>query len=211
MVQLKSTWAATAVLIVFVHTGLAADILVFRDGRRVEGKLVAVRGDSIEFEPRGDNGTRRYDRSEVRSIQFDDPRFDGRDQLDRRDPYDSRARSAMRERTVNVDSRTRWTDTGIDVRGGQEVIFVATGEVRWGPSRRDGAAGERNSPYNAGRPMADRNAAALIGKIGENGDPFFIGDDRQPFRMRGAGRLYLGINDDYLQDNSGSLRVLISY
>jgi hypothetical protein len=61
------------------------------------------------------------------------------------------------------------------------------------------------------RLMPDRNAATLIGKIGENADPFFIGDDRQPFRMRGSGRLYLGLNDDYLQDKSGSLRVTISY
>ena len=90
-------------------------------------------------------------------------------------------------------------------------MFEAAGEVRWGPNRRDGAAGERNSPFNAGRPMPDRNAAALIGKIGANGDPFFIGDDREPIRVRGSGRLFLGINDGYLNDNSGSLRVVISY
>jgi hypothetical protein len=118
---------------------------------------------------------------------------------------------AMRERTVMVDARTAWTDTGVTVRNGQEVMFVATGEVRWGPGRRDGADGERNSPYNRARPMPDRNAAALIGRVGPDGDPFFIGATRAPLRLRGSGRLYLGINDDFLQDNSGSLRVLVSY
>jgi hypothetical protein len=59
--------------------------------------------------------------------------------------------------------------------------------------------------------MPDRNAAALIGKIGENGDPFFIGGSTQGIRVRGGGRLFLGINDDYLQDNSGSLRVVIGH
>ena len=59
--------------------------------------------------------------------------------------------------------------------------------------------------------MPNRNAAALIGRIGEDGDPFFIGNDTGPIRMRAAGRLYLGINDDYLQDNTGSLRVVIMY
>ena len=59
--------------------------------------------------------------------------------------------------------------------------------------------------------MPDRGAAALIGKIGPNGDPFFIGDDRAGIRVRGSGRLYLGINDDFLQDNSGWLRVVIAH
>ncbi len=92
-----------------------------------------------------------------------------------------------------------------------QCAFAATGQVRWGPGRRNGAGGERNSPFNGSRPMPDRNAAALIAKIGEDGDPFFIGDNPQAFRMRGNGRLFLGINDDYLQDNSGSLRVVIAY
>jgi hypothetical protein len=30
-------------------------------------------------------------------------------------------------------------------------------------------------------------------------------------RVRGGGRLYLAINDDYLQDNSGSFRVTVYY
>jgi hypothetical protein len=195
----------TAVLIL-LGTGLSlsADVLVLRDGRRVEGVLVAVRGDTIEFETA--SGTvRRYDRGDIRRIEFDDEYAAG-NSFDRRD-----GRMALRQRTVVVQAAEGWTDSGIDVRGGQELIFAATGTVRWGPNRKDGPAGERNSPRNDGRPMPNRNAAALIGKIGPNGDPFFIGDDTEPLRVRGSGRLFLGINDDYLSDNSGSLRVVISY
>jgi hypothetical protein len=187
---------------------VVADVLTLRDGRRVVGTLVTVRGGTIEFEHaegRDAGRVRRYDRRDVRSIQFDDEWSDSW----RGD--DTRGRGALRERGVNVSGRTAWTDTGLDVRSGQDVMFSATGQVRWGPNRRHGAAGERNSPYNAARPMPDRSAAALIGKIGENGDPFFIGDDRNMLRMRGTGRLFLGINDDYLADNSGSLRVVVSY
>ena len=36
-------------------------------------------------------------------------------------------------------------------------------------------------------------------------------DNRGPFEARGSGRPYLGVNDDYLQDNSGTFRVAISY
>jgi hypothetical protein len=40
---------------------------------------------------------------------------------------------------------------------------------------------------------------------------FFIGDEKGPIRMRESGRLSLGVNDDYLQDNSGSFRITIYY
>ncbi len=199
---------AAAVLAIAAEVALSADALILRDGRRVDGTLVSVRGDTIEFEvASGRDAGRvvRFDRTDVRTIQFEDRSF----AFDRRN--DARSPMAFRERTVNVEADAAWTDSGITVRAGQEIAFVATGQVRWGPSRRNGAAGERNSPFNGSRPMPGRNAAALIGKIGEDGDPFFIGDNPQPFRMRGSGRLFLGINDDYLQDNSGSLRVVIAY
>ena len=94
---------------------------------------------------------------------------------------------------------------------GQTIAFEATGEVTWGPSRRDGPAGERNSPSNPNRPMPNRPAAALIGKVGDGADYFFIGDDTGPIRVRNGGRLYLGVNDDVLNDNRGSFRVVVYY
>jgi hypothetical protein len=206
MTRFASAWL-TAAAVVLAGTALTADVLVLRDGRRIDGFLTAVRGDTIEFEHRSgrDRGrVLRYERADVRSIELDNGSVRGRYQEDFRG-------SGARERTVQVDARTPWTDAGIDVRAGQPISFAGSGEVRWGPNRRDGAGGERNSPFNRARPMPDRNAAALIGKIGENGDPFFIGGDREPIRVRGSGRLFLGLNDDYLGDNSGSLRVTISY
>lgn len=214
--QTKSTWVLCLALVLSVQAVVLADVLVLRDGRRVEGLLVGVRGNTIEFEHRGgreDGQVRRYDRSDVRTIQIEE--WEGNRYRD--DPYrddrlsGSQARSGMREVPVLVSGRTQWTDTGLEVRPGLEVFFAASGEVRWGPGRRDGAGGERNSPHNPGRPMPGRNAAALIGKIGANGDPFFIGNSTQGIRVRGRGRLYLGINDDFLEDNSGQLRVVISY
>jgi hypothetical protein len=118
----------------------------------------------------------------------------------------------MRERLVTVEGNARWNDTGIDVREGQQLYFTASGEVRWGPrNRKDGAAGERNSPVNKDRPIPDRPAAALIARIGDGNDIVFIGAEAGPFRARQTGRLYLGINDDWLEDNTGSLRVKVSY
>ena len=59
--------------------------------------------------------------------------------------------------------------------------------------------------------MPNRAGASLIGRVGESQDLFFIGDDREGIRMRSSGRLYVGINDDNLQDNTGYFRVIVYY
>jgi len=205
--------AAITVMILVATAVTWADTLVLTNGRRVQGELIGVSGRDIEFEERSGFNRRvvRVPRRDVVRIEFED----NESQIDRNDrpaPQDlgGGIPRGMRERQTNVTAREAWTDTGVDVRAGQQVYFVAAGETRWGPNRRDGAAGERNSPFNAGRPLPDRPAAALIGRIGER-DVFFIGGDTMPFRVRSSGRLYLGINDDVLTDNSGNLRVTISY
>src|SRR5262245_5239425 len=181
-----------------------ADTLVLRDGNRVDGTVVSVRDGIVEFEARrGFFGRERMrvDRDEVVRIEFDrrveDRRNDDRRSDDRRDgdSRDGRRPSGLREREVSVDSWIPWKDTGVEVRGGQTLYFSATGRVRWGPNRQDGPAGERNSPHNDARPIPGRPAAALIGRVGESNDYFFIGDDESGIRMRSSGRLYLGVND----------------
>jgi hypothetical protein len=112
---------------------------------------------------------------------------------------------------VSVNSAVAWNDTGIDVRSGQTIYFSASGRVRWGPNRQDGPEGEHDSPFNAHRPIPNRPAAALIGRVGDANDYFFIGDEKGPVRVRSSGRLYLGVNDDYLPDNSGAFRVVVYY
>ena len=52
-------------------------------------------------------------------------------------------------------------------------------------------------------------AGGLIAKIGESA-PLFIGAQRTIQRAPVSGRLYLGVNDDHLDDNSGEYRVSIT-
>jgi hypothetical protein len=201
------------ITILAVTTTAFADTILLTNGRRVDGVLIAVRGDEIEFEERSGflRRVHRFSRAEVRRIELGDLQGLPDEREDRGDRGTAPPRG-MRERHVQVLANQRWTDTGIEVRNGQTVYFSATGEVRWGPrNRRDTAAGERNSPYNASRPIPDRPSAALIGRIGEREDVFFIGADTEPFRMRDSGRLYLGINDDSFEDNSGAFRVSVKY
>jgi hypothetical protein len=197
----------------------AADTLYLRNGRRVEGRLTGVSGNQIEFESTGWNQrVERFDRADVERIEIQGGRYDRDDQRgdydrdrDHGGGYSPGGRpSGMRQRTVSVSARNPWTSVGVDVRRGQEVYFEARGKVHWGKDRNDGPAGENHSPRNAGRPIPDRPAAALIGRV-NNEDPFFIGNDSGPVRMRSSGPLQLGVNDDYLADNNGSFQVTLYY
>ncbi|HEY7191255.1 MAG TPA: hypothetical protein VH436_32105 [Vicinamibacterales bacterium] len=213
---MKAQLTVLGLSLILSTASLLADTLVLTNGRRMQGELIGVYGREVEFEERdgGRRRTVRVPRNEIDRIEFNDrDSFDrdrDRDRDDRNDGPVTMPRG-MRERAVNVTARESWTDSGIDVRPGQPIYFMASGEVRWGPNRRDGAEGERNSPRNPGRPLPDRPAAALIGRIGTGNDLFFIGGDQGPIRARSGGRLYLGINDDVLTDNSGILRVTVYY
>lgn len=208
--------ACALVVVVGTSTGASADVLVLRNGQRIQGTLVSVRGDTVEFEELryGSRRITRFDRSEIRNIRFDRNGAavadDGRDEDEYDLGYDPGG-AGTRERTVQVQARQGWTPTGITVRPGQVLQFASQGEIRWGPGRSDDAAGERNSPRNNARPIPDRAAGSLIARIGENGAPFYVGTSTGPIRIRDSGQLYLGINDDYLQDNSGWFRVQVRY
>ena len=129
--------ALAAVMITFC-AGVAivsADTLILLDGSRIEGRVLAVRDDVVEFEERGSRRRIVRHRDEVARIEF-----------------------------------------------------------------------------NNGRPIPASPAAALNGRVGdETRDLFFIGGEQGPFRMRAGGTLYLGVNDDTFNDNSGAFRVVIHY
>jgi hypothetical protein len=207
----RTTIAAIVLGVATTSGTLLADTLVLRDGRRVQGELMGVYGREIEFEERSRFSRRaiRIPRQDVLRIEFDNP--GPGTGFGRQDEDGGGIPRGMRERTVSVTARESWTDTGIDVRAGAPLYFMPSGEWRWGPNRRDGAAGESGSPFNRLRPMPNQPAAALIGRIGDDEGAFIIGNDSRPVRARASGRLYLGINDDVLEDNTGSLRVVVAY
>ena len=187
---------------------VAADTLVMRNGTRISGRLVGLRDGVFEFEE--DRGNRRrvirVEQTDVRTIELDQ---DGPAPFGNSGGQAERPRG-LREREVTVTARQPWTDSGITVRNGQTVYFEASGRVRWGHDRQDGPEGENDSPRNPNRPIPARPAAALIGRVGDD-VPFFIGTDAQGVRVRGSGQLFLGVNDDAFEDNSGSFRVTVYY
>lgn len=210
MKSVRNRLAVAGALLAFGALGALADTLILRSGRSFNGELISVRDGRMDF--RTDQGRlETFKLDEVDRVEFSGR---AREQAGYRDdsrPPGNERPSGLREREVDVPGGAAWTRTSVEFREGLELWFDSRGEVRWGPGRKDGPGGESGSPRNPARPIPSRPAGALIGKIGESGDPFFIGNDRGPLRVRGRGTLFLGVNDDYLQDNSGSFRVIVYY
>ena len=206
-----SRGATLALALLAATAAVSADTLVFRDGRRVDGDLVAVTGDTVEFrERRGRGRLLRVDRDEVRALELNSGSSDVHDAANVLPP---RPRG-LREKDVLVSGDVPFVDTGIDVRSGQPIYFESAGNVWWKPDERTGPAGENGSDRerDSRRPMPRRPTGALIAKVGhESADLFFVGADPGPIRVRSTGRLFLGVNDDYVQDNHGNFRVVVYY
>jgi len=215
--RLAVTTALAAAALLLGAAPLAADTLVLRDGRRIEGQLISVQRGIIEFrEDRGFRGSRiiQVRREEVQRIDIEDVRVAPPEPDDRRGRVEGGGRpNGLREREAWVAANAAWADTGIDVRDGQVVYFTThNGDIQWRRGEHTRAAGDPGAPYNPNRPIPSRPIGALIGKIGAaSTDYFFIGDNEGPMRMRGGGRLYLGINDENLRDNQGAYRVTVYF
>jgi Ca2+-binding EF-hand superfamily protein len=118
------------------------------------------------------------------------------------------ARTRNNAQNIRVEPRERWTDTGVTVTPGDMVNLNATGTilmVQGDPNDIATPAGSRTGRRAENALFPNQPAGALVGRIG-NGAPFFIGN-RGSFRAPTGGRLYLGVNDDHLLDNSGEFMV----
>jgi Ca2+-binding EF-hand superfamily protein len=111
---------------------------------------------------------------------------------------------------IRVEGTQQWTDTGINVRAGDTITFDGQGTVRISNNRNDiaGVGGTLSGRREANAPLPNQTAGALIARIG-NSPPLFIGN-RRSVRAPFGGRIYLGVNDDYLQDNSGDFQVTVA-
>jgi hypothetical protein len=112
--------------------------------------------------------------------------------------------------TVVVSATQPWTDTGIDVRAGDRLTFDADGTVRLSEGGDDTASpsGSQSGRRAQNAPVPAAPAGGLIARIG-NSAPVYVGD-RRVVRAPASGRLYLGVNDDHLPDNSGEFRVTVN-
>ncbi|HJR09190.1 MAG TPA: LecA/PA-IL family lectin [Pyrinomonadaceae bacterium] len=110
---------------------------------------------------------------------------------------------------VRADNASNgWNDSGLMVRAGQRLRISATGRVSLG-------GGNMSTPTGLPR-LVDRDklmrnepTGALIAVIGDDNDDFiFVGASRE-FVAQRDGRLFLGVNEGNLGDNSGMYDVTV--
>lgn len=114
---------------------------------------------------------------------------------------------------VVVQGRARWTDTGIDVRAGDRLTIRSEGTILLSENNQGTdtatAAGSSTGRRAPDAPFPQRSAGGLIARIGDSG-PVFLGEGGELGEVPTSGRLFLGVNDDYLGDNRGEFRVTIT-
>jgi hypothetical protein len=127
---------------------------------------------------------------------------------------------------VVVPASAGWVDTGLDALPGEGFYFKADGEIslqKNNPSASCGPAGL--DLVTVQQPVPNQNLGALIGKVAQligvrtdedTGEEirdeiaayFFIGPENgldAPVK----GRLYLGVNENVIKDNSGEFTVQV--
>jgi hypothetical protein len=126
------------------------------------------------------------------------------------------AKSGSRPEVVlEIQARTTWVDTGLDVTS--KTIRIKYESGTWSNDGAESHFCDGEGFIPEGKDFRDvipkllvQNAplGALVGRT--NGDPFFVGNTYED--RPGEGRLYLSMNEkpDSFDDNTGSLRVVVS-
>jgi hypothetical protein len=116
---------------------------------------------------------------------------------------------AVPPKRVTVDATVSYNDTGIDVKKGELIAITATGEATHGglggPTGPEGDPEPNLRQFNV---VEGVNHNGIIGKIGDTGEPFFIGAKRN-FRAPATGRLFLGVNDTGVANNTGAYQATV--
>lgn len=183
----------------------ADHLIVFRNGDTMLGQWLDVGGTSpLRLTIRGAGGERDLTSNEVARIYLARP--------SNIDAGDGSGGGGMQEDgAIRVDAAQLWTDTSMQVRSGEYLRFDVTRAIRidnsGGTVTADGVSGAGARPRGLPVPIMPRGG--LIGRVG-SGQPFAIGTAPEPIRMPANGRLWLGINELDVADNSGWFRVVIS-
>ena len=127
---------------------------------------------------------------------------------------------------ITVLGNVDWTDTGLEVKEDQEIYFNASKQISLQKGNPMAWCGPNGLDLKTmQQPLLDRNIGALIGKVvwlisievnEETGEEiryeivekFYIGSVDK-VRMPISGRLFLGINENVVGDNSGEYKVII--
>ena len=174
-----------------------------------------ARRNDYDFDALDVNNNNRIERREwqarldtFRQIDTNGDNFLSRVELDRAEPGARTAGTVgTAGRSIAVAADRQWTDTGLYVNAGQMVTISADGRIRLARDTQDfvGAAGAAGRVGDATMPNSP--IGGLVARV-ENSAPVFVGQTRS-FRAPRSGRLYLGVNDSFWDDNTGQFNATV--
>jgi hypothetical protein len=103
-----------------------------------------------------------------------------------------------------------WQSTGIQLHNGDRYTILAQGTWLYSPfAGPNGPEGHRRYLAPVFYPLPRVGGGALIGRIGEDGQTFYVGRGTSDLVERN-GLLYLRIDDDLLGDNKGFVTIEVT-
>lgn len=101
-----------------------------------------------------------------------------------------------------------WTNTGWVVKKGQRIRITGTGRISIGNGRYTTPSGVASLP-DSEKLMKNKPTGGMIAVIGDDNNDFIFVGSSVEFTATRDGALFLGVNEGYLDDNSGSYDVNI--
>jgi len=182
----------------------AGGLVVLRNGQIVEARLHDLGGTSpLRVTVDASGNLRDYNSDQVARVYLAPVPGGGSETVA------PPAGEAPGQKRVRVEGTSLWTPTGIYVGRGERVFISAEGEIRLSADPNDIATpyGSTTQRYAARAPLPRELAGSLIGRIGDRGQPFGLGNPNGEVPMPGDGQLWLGVNDDAVGDNAGAFTV----
>jgi len=191
-----------------------ADQLYTVDGKVYEGKLAAFKYGTIFFNVYKFgkyHSSKRFPLYQVWKLEFNDPQNASLVSSFETEANYRKFRRGKRVRKISLPADQRWVNTGIQVKIGQDILFSISGAIHIDENTKVFQNGKIFPKLVSRNPMPNQPVGAVIAKVGDNGVPFYVGDDKAPFHISRQGPLYIGINDGDLSDNSGEFSVIIYF
>lgn len=223
--------AAAVAVVMAASTFTFADTLRLKDGSIIKGKITKFGGG--KFTVAMGEGSRRkeltFSAGEIESILFDEhsPTDPGRmasnsstpatvipvkavktdDDVNRQQPATMKP-IEWKVKVLADSTANGWTNSGWVVRKGQRIRITGNGKVNLGRGNSTSPSGV-SSITDEQKLLKNVATGALIAVIGDdNNDFIYVGAEREFIATR-DGALFLGINEGYLDDNSGSFDVKV--
>lgn len=201
-------------LLVLFTLQVKGDILVTVDRQVYEGKMVAFKYGSIIFNAYKFgkyHSKKSFPISKVWKIEFNAPKEIGLESSFEIEQKYNVLRRNKRMKRIELDAEQSWVETGIILKEGQEILFSVSGCIYINDKKLVYQNGEVDVIWDKKKPLPNQPTGALIARVGENGQAFYVGNDKAPFKIPVAGELFVGINDSNFDDNSGKFVVIIYF